>query len=169
MLRQMHIELRWILNSNAFETPRKKDKCVTDLGEDENGLSKTLLAKPTNVYILYEMPEKITTGPRKGKLSSMNININAQLLEIMLSNRQYCFIFELLYRNFAEEWQVVEPIVDTYDYKSFVLKIFDDNDPWLKIPLKFETLKITLIDMISKKGNSYAEMARLPWYLGIFF
>ena len=108
MLRQMHIELSGFSIVTHLKHPQEKDKCVTDLGEDENGLSKTLLAKPTNVYILYEMPETITTGPRKGKLSSMNININTQLLEIMLSNRQYCFIFELLYRNFAEEWQVVD-------------------------------------------------------------
>ena len=59
--------------------------------------------------------------------------------------------------------------MDTYDYKSFVLKIFDDNDPWLKIPLKFETLKINLIDMISKKGGSYAEMARTSLVLKDFF
>ena len=114
------------------------------------------------------MPETITTGPRKGKLSSMNIRINTQLLEIMLSNRQYCFIFELLYRNFAEEWQVITPIVDTYDYKSFVLKIFDDNDPWLKIPLKFETLKINFIDMISKKKVAMPKWPGLPWYQGFF-
>ena len=64
---------------------------------------------------------------------------------------------------------MVTPIVDTYDYKSFVLKIFDDNDPWLKIPLKFETLKINLIDMISKKaGIAMLKWPGLPWYLGFF-
>ena len=64
MLRQMHIELGGSIVTH-LKHPQEKAKCVTDLGEDENGLSKTLLAKPTDVYILYEMPETITTGPRK--------------------------------------------------------------------------------------------------------
>ena len=94
LLRQLQIQLNGFSIVTHLKHPKGKERCLSDMGEDENGLSKSILARRTNIHLLYEMPETILNGPMKGKLSPIGINMSAPILDVVLSNRQYGFIFE---------------------------------------------------------------------------